>query len=857
MKPAQIRCLIFGLLFPWILCGSTLMAQSDESWKFATPGTNAEISQILNDSVGNIYVMGTFRDTIFSYGGKTVQGATGGKAENLFILKTDPIGKLIWLHSIHGDMIDILMSPLKLAINQKGETAILFRATGDTQVTFGPHTRSVASGQCLLAKVSKTGFALWLKDMKATGTFSRIDARDAVLNEEGDAIITGDFHGEYAIFDNLNIQGLSNLSNQRVFLVKYTKEGVASWAKTSDYNPGLDEGEIYGDLLSLTSDEKIILVGRYSYYGDFSFGNDTLVNDNSMNAYVACFDSDGNAQWAKAVNGDLEDQPRTLVIDEENNIVIAGFLNSDLIRSSNQSKSTKALTYSLFVTKYTPNGEVVFFRRFRTEHQNLFTNPKVKINTDEYGDIYLASNFYGSSFMEDVSITNPEPGTSELGFAKLDALSGYPQWVRTAGAIGENPLEQVAINQKGTFYITGDMDNNVRMGETSLTDVLGHNGFYLSQLSGEGGFELAEAQINPSLDEPFSIDGISSDAYNNMYAAGQFFGPNHYLDGNQLTNSDNQGIFLARFGPIGSISGRIINEQGSAMQSGIVLLYGYTKFQSSPKIDTSVVDVAGNYSFTNIPHGKYLISYVPDDESYAVSYYPSNYHWEDGNFIELDGESATTNLDILAQLKQSSSGTGSLSGTITEIDQDDLLKSTKSAKGKPSKKGSLVLASRTKKKLADYEVVAIIYPDENGFFIFSDINDGDYLLDVDIPGIPSTDIYEVTVSGGNLTEHLDFYIGEEIVWATNQSLNIVNDIEEISFDIRLYPNPANGFIKLKAPGQLQIDYLEIIDLNGQQLMKVMAPTMGSEIDIRRIEKGIYLVKTTIGNNIHAQKLIVF
>lgn len=82
----------------------------------------------------------------------------------------------------------------------------------------------------------------------------------------------------------------------------------------------------------------------------------------------------------------------------------------------------------------------------------------------------------------------------------------------------------------------------------------------------------------------------------------------------------------------------------------------------------------------------------------------------------------------------------------------------------------------------------------------------------------------------------------------NPSTSLSNSV---SSDFSIYPNPANDFITIN--GLNKIENVQIIDLNGQIRNSIDNPS--SEISISDLDKGIYLLRVTTGDQMITKKLI--
>lgn len=91
-----------------------------------------------------------------------------------------------------------------------------------------------------------------------------------------------------------------------------------------------------------------------------------------------------------------------------------------------------------------------------------------------------------------------------------------------------------------------------------------------------------------------------------------------------------------------------------------------------------------------------------------------------------------------------------------------------------------------------------------------------------------------------------FYLGFDDVEVTQNSL-AVSDASKNS--LKIYPNPTSDFIKIQNTGK--VDFVRIFDLSG----KMVKETKASDIDVRSLSVGQYILNVHSGNEITSQKFI--
>lgn len=79
----------------------------------------------------------------------------------------------------------------------------------------------------------------------------------------------------------------------------------------------------------------------------------------------------------------------------------------------------------------------------------------------------------------------------------------------------------------------------------------------------------------------------------------------------------------------------------------------------------------------------------------------------------------------------------------------------------------------------------------------------------------------------------------------------LNELDK--FEFKAFPNPAQDFINLSATSN--IDRVEIFSLLGQQVMDKVINSTQQQVNISGLSKGVYMVKTYIGESVGSYKLV--
>lgn len=151
-----------------------------------------------------------------------------------------------------------------------------------------------------------------------------------------------------------------------------------------------------------------------------------------------------------------------------------------------------------------------------------------------------------------------------------------------------------------------------------------------------------------------------------------------------------------------------------------------------------------------------------------------------------------------------------------------------------------------------YELYAYVESDDEGNFTFTDIEEGEYKLNIEYPGVPMDEDSDIFFEVGGDKENQLFTIS-----ATITEDGIVVDAKEVLYtlkpyikNVQLYPNPTMGelvadFLVYRKLKDLK---LEMIDARGVRILEQeLDPRLGMqrvELDLTKYESGVYVMVFT-------------
>lgn len=308
---------------------------NDEAWGVGT------------DSLGNVYVSGSFQDTV-QFG--LIEIVSKG-FDDVFCLKLDSAGNQLRAYATGSIYPDRYAS---ITTNQKGEV-FMTGMFADNQgppwvyetIDFYPYQlMSFGSADIFLVKFDTNGDVSWAKN---AGGLSMDLAWKPVLDPDGQILVSGVFLGPTtASFDQFSI---SHDGFGDAFVVKYSGSGDVQWV-----NSGTGNSDDFGIASVVDSKGNVYLLGSFTS-NTISFGTTVLPGNGQAQVFLAKYDVTGSLLWAKQYGDIGWDDPMDITIDGNDNLYMTGlYIQSTSFGNYNLIGQAQ----DLFVVKCDTNGNVLW-----------------------------------------------------------------------------------------------------------------------------------------------------------------------------------------------------------------------------------------------------------------------------------------------------------------------------------------------------------------------------------------------------------------------------------------------------------------------------------------------------------------
>ncbi len=288
-----------------------------------------------------------------------------------------------------------------------------------------------------------------------------------------------------------------------------------------------------------------------------------------------------------------------------------------------------------------------------------------------------------------------------------------------------------------------------------------------------------------------------------------------------------------------NLSGEVKDESGSPIYPGYVRAYRSAPSRAYPVIDSVLLNDAGSYHFDKLYPGNYTLQVVPNRDMYPdlIPYYLGNHPvWTSAQFNDFGPAFNSTLLHFSIPAVPEftpEDGSGSISGNVS------FKGNLKSTMGRPVKKASVMLLKKGKKSTsASGDVLGYFETDDLGNYLFENVPNGDYILIVDITGLPMVQVYEVTIEDNKIVSGLDYEVGTDGIDMTGYV-----GVEALKNDgFLIFPNPGDGkiLINSKSIGEYEV---RVYGTDGRLVLAPVRMVMPGQttLDISQEDQGIYLI----------------
>ncbi len=811
--------------------------------------TQSEGYDIATDPNGNVVVYGYWVSGKFIVGKDTLR--SNANEVQRFAMTYDKSGNpLKAIKIIRADNAYYNLESESMIIDKQGN--IFLSLVTNVNLTIGGTSIIKPTDQtryCVIAKLNPQGVLQWYKIFNGGNPEIKIDG-------QGNLYVIGSFNNQTTI-DSKTIYG----SSYACFLARFDPSGMINYVIAI---PGSTSMAVDGS--------------GNAYVGS------TVVNSNSVSLAMSKYDPAGNQLWTKQVtsNGTINLGSSggigPIAIDAMNNVVLAGYFYTyrEPWQLFSQPFSDR---YATFLAKISPDGNPLW-------QKHLEGGPSLGaggLEIDSNNKIFLSGRYGGSATFDGINLNqtaNPTPF-----IARFDA-DGNPEWARDLYTYGSSYIYFNACipdNQGGAFiggsfvdYVTLDNINLTANTNTMYVDynvLVTHIGY---------GFKSDFRTSSTCAGSPINFTDVSTTDNNHPIVSWEW----DFGDGSK-SNQQNPSYIYPSPGNY-NVALTVTNQIGNKASS-----YQLISVASSAAVNVTLVPGTDPTTICKNDVTTYKVNLSNAGLSYSIQWFqdevlePSSSDKTSVQFSADKQKEIKVKIESFSQLcsvnrigKDSVTQTAfavpsapQVNVSSTSLCANDFatasvvgqynsyLWSTGETSVQISVSASTTqpltvqvwnsssclseAASASQIIFHDYPVVQIVFQNQllnatQGFGSYTWYKD-DVQLDI------TNDSFKPSESGSYKVEVTNSFGCKTLSAALDV---LVTAVENNSRDIQMYPNPVTD--KLQIRTDLSPLRIEISDSRGQ---KVFSEPYSSEIDMKAVASGIYIIELFFQDRTYRQKII--
>lgn len=348
-----------------------LNANGELIWAKSFSGTGYDYGKSITvDSTGNIYLAGDFQNTVDFDPNAGVTNLTSNGLDDIFLLKLDEDGNLIWVNSYGGSMRD---NGKLLALDDFGD--VILAGTFQDSVNFntgGDVSRltAVADNDVYILKVEPNGTFDWVKQLGGTEIE---DVLALETNAEGAIIIGGYYIGEVDLDPNESELIFSSPDRFAGYVTELNKDGELNVAQTFS-----SSGYIMVNQLLVTENQDIYVGGFFTNSAGIEtpVGVPSFVSEGETDAFLAVYDQNHDFKWSGQISGAAIVTLQGIELGEDDNIYLGGSFSGTIDTDPNLTTTTiSGVGNEIFLTKLDASTLTIQSHENNQNEFVIFPNP--------------------------------------------------------------------------------------------------------------------------------------------------------------------------------------------------------------------------------------------------------------------------------------------------------------------------------------------------------------------------------------------------------------------------------------------------------------------------------------------------
>ena len=345
------------------------------------------------DTIGNIYMTGSYTDSIDIDPGPERHIIKAMVNRNLYLAKLSSSGNLIWVRNIQSSNYTNV-SGIELTRTNHLYIAGTIRAlTAFNPLSSDYDISPIGMTDVYIAKYDTAGKIIWAKRISGSG---HDQCDNFTVGYDESIYITGHFREQINLSTSTDPLILNaGIDTDVIFYAKYDSSGTLKWGNMFESTDRCISHDIEIDSIG-----NVFLAGTFEDSLYYTIEGEKHGVESHRHGYEDFFltkiDSTGSLCWLNQYGGEYNDEYITIVLGKENTVYVLGFFY-DFVEVNSGEEG---------IVDFSPdNGFNVFIAECDTDGNHIWAkliarSPDIYINdgiVDQLGNLYILGCFYNTT----------------------------------------------------------------------------------------------------------------------------------------------------------------------------------------------------------------------------------------------------------------------------------------------------------------------------------------------------------------------------------------------------------------------------------------------------------------------------
>ena len=234
-------------------------------------------------------------------------------------------------------------------------------------------------------------------------------------------------------------------------------DGELNWAQRFGSAIGNDQGRDF----AVDADGNVFITGIFGGTVDFDPSatiNSLASNSNSLDVFVAKYNSAGAYVWARSFGSNVIDEALSIDVDSLGNVYSTGFFrnSADFDPGAGMATLTVAGTEDVFIWKLDSNGNFVWARQLGGSSSETGWG----LRLDSNDNVVTVGTFAGTCDFDPRGSTSnlTSAGAADAFISKVSSSGAFVSAQRVGGTLGE-VATSVAVDASNNVYVNGEFSS--------------------------------------------------------------------------------------------------------------------------------------------------------------------------------------------------------------------------------------------------------------------------------------------------------------------------------------------------------------------------------------------------------------